>query len=172
MCDRKNIVRTFSGEWNAPKLIKEATKTIDTSFYLCNLSDIKRKFTDWCEKIPRVKPFYAVSAACYNIRQTNSRKVLSGQVQRWRWSSPDSGSSWLFVWLCVCGRNWKNNLLWCSSEPNHIRQHDEAQKPHSTGEERKCQPDDVRQRRWAVQDLEIPSDVRVSSKNRILGHDL
>lgn len=44
-------------------MIEEMTKTVDTSFFLCNLSDITRKFSDWSEKIPRVKPFYAVSGA-------------------------------------------------------------------------------------------------------------
>ena len=50
----------FSGEWNVEKVIKRVKKETDGSFYLCNLSDVMKKFDDWIEKIPRVKPFYAV----------------------------------------------------------------------------------------------------------------
>jgi diaminopimelate decarboxylase len=51
----------FSGKWNVEKVINEIKETTNDSFYLCNLSDVVKKFDDWIEKIPRVKPFYAVS---------------------------------------------------------------------------------------------------------------
>ena len=51
----------FSGEWNVEKVIKKVKKENDDSFYLCNLSDVVKKFDDWNKKVPRVKPFYAVT---------------------------------------------------------------------------------------------------------------
>lgn len=63
MCEQRKMIHKFSGDFKAPKLIEEMAKTAEGSFFLCNLSDITRKFRDWIEKIPRVKPFYAVSAA-------------------------------------------------------------------------------------------------------------
>jgi diaminopimelate decarboxylase len=53
--------RLFSGEWNVEKVISKVKEQTDDSFYLCNLSDVVKKFDDWVEKMPRVKPFYAVS---------------------------------------------------------------------------------------------------------------
>lgn len=51
----------FSGDWNVEKVIDKMKGKTDDSFYLCNLSDVVKKFDDWEVKIPRVKPFYAVS---------------------------------------------------------------------------------------------------------------
>lgn len=55
-----NKLHEFSGEFEIQKVIKTMRKE-DESFYLCNLSDVVRKYDDWIRKIPRVKPFYAVS---------------------------------------------------------------------------------------------------------------
>lgn len=57
-------IYSFEEEWDVEKAI-EATRRIDesvnsSSFYLCNLSDVVRKYNDWITKLPRVKPFYAV----------------------------------------------------------------------------------------------------------------
>jgi hypothetical protein len=61
MSESKHQLNGFSGKWNVEKVINEIKETSDKSFYLCNLSDVVKKFDDWIEKIPRVKPFYAVS---------------------------------------------------------------------------------------------------------------
>jgi hypothetical protein len=54
---------SFSGEWDIEKTITALlSRTLEdcSSFYLCNLSDVIRKYVDWLEKLPRIKPFYAV----------------------------------------------------------------------------------------------------------------
>lgn len=56
------ILNGFSGEWDVEKVIKKMKQNSEDSFYLCNLSDVIRKYDDWLEKIPRVKPCYAVSS--------------------------------------------------------------------------------------------------------------
>ncbi|CRK87632.1 CLUMA_CG001428, isoform A [Clunio marinus] len=58
------IARGFGGDWNIDyieQLIEDYqdSKAVE-SYYLCNLSDVMRKFDDWVKKLPRVKPFYAV----------------------------------------------------------------------------------------------------------------
>lgn len=57
----RRFLKGFSGGWNVEKVIREVETTTNGSFYLCNLSDVIKKYDDWLEKIPRVKPFYAVS---------------------------------------------------------------------------------------------------------------
>jgi hypothetical protein len=59
MSELKHQLHGFSGEWNVEKIIGKVKGKSD-SFYLCNLSDVVRKFDDWITKMPRVKPFYAV----------------------------------------------------------------------------------------------------------------
>lgn len=61
MSDFKSQLNEFSGKWEVEKVIKKMKKNVEGSFYLCNLSDVVRKFDDWIKKMPRVKPFYAVS---------------------------------------------------------------------------------------------------------------
>lgn len=61
MSDVKPILYGFSGEWIVDKAIKKMKNKTDGSFYMCNLSDVIKKYDDWVEKLPRVKPFYAVS---------------------------------------------------------------------------------------------------------------
>ena len=56
----KSLLRKFSGDFNLEKSILSVQETLDESFYMCNLSDIIRKFEDWRKFLPRVKPFYAV----------------------------------------------------------------------------------------------------------------
>lgn len=60
MSNRKHILSAFSGEWDVEKVINETKRKTEGSFYLCNLSDVMKKFDDWIMKMPRVKPFYAV----------------------------------------------------------------------------------------------------------------
>jgi hypothetical protein len=55
-----SLIHGFSDDFKTEEIIKKMRKG-DESFYLCNLSDVAKKFDDWIEKIPRVKPFYAVS---------------------------------------------------------------------------------------------------------------
>ncbi|GAB0098640.1 hypothetical protein DMENIID0001_144040 [Sergentomyia squamirostris] len=42
------------------KLYKERGVADDQALYVCNLTDVMRKYYIWCEKMPRVKPFYAI----------------------------------------------------------------------------------------------------------------
>ncbi|GAB0089339.1 Orn/DAP/Arg decarboxylase 2, N-terminal [Sergentomyia squamirostris] len=41
-------------------IYKENGGKDDQALYVCNLTDVMRKYYIWCEKMPRVKPFYAV----------------------------------------------------------------------------------------------------------------
>ena len=50
----------FSGNWNVSEVIKQMKEKVSGSFYVCNLSNVIKKYDDWLEKIPRVQPFYAV----------------------------------------------------------------------------------------------------------------
>jgi hypothetical protein len=52
----------FSGAWDAEKMLEKVRESVQGSFYMCNLSDVLRKFDDWRAKMPRVSPFYAVSS--------------------------------------------------------------------------------------------------------------
>lgn len=41
--------------------IRRSEKSVNlSSFYLCNLSDVVRKYRDWITQLPSVKPHYAV----------------------------------------------------------------------------------------------------------------
>lgn len=40
---------------------KREVETSPSSYFMCNLSDVIRKYRDWIENFPRVKPYYAVS---------------------------------------------------------------------------------------------------------------
>lgn len=62
----KNSLNGFSGEWKVEEVIKKVSEKSSDSFYLCNLSDVIKKFDDWAEKIPRVKTHYAVSFQKFN----------------------------------------------------------------------------------------------------------
>lgn len=62
MSDQKVLLSMFAGEWDVEKLINKTRKQTEGSFYLCNMSDIIRKYDDWILKIPRVSPFYAMSS--------------------------------------------------------------------------------------------------------------
>lgn len=57
-------IYSFSENWETEKAIEAIRRSEKSanlsSFYLCNLSDVARKYKDWIEKLPRVKPFYAV----------------------------------------------------------------------------------------------------------------
>lgn len=58
--EKKSFLRNFSGDFNLEKSILSVQKNLNESFYVCNLSDIIRKYEDWKTFLPRVKPFYAV----------------------------------------------------------------------------------------------------------------
>jgi diaminopimelate decarboxylase len=53
-------VEKFSGNFNLESSIVSTMRALNDSFYICNLSDIIRKYEEWKEFLPRVKPFYAV----------------------------------------------------------------------------------------------------------------
>jgi ornithine decarboxylase len=60
MMEHKALVEKFSGTFNLENAIASTFKILNDSFYICNLSDIIRKFQDWRKFLPRVEPFYAV----------------------------------------------------------------------------------------------------------------
>lgn len=76
MCDATTKCFSYSGEWKVENVIAKVKNRVEGSFYLCNLSDVTRKFYDWNEKMPRVKPFYAVSYDMKNELITNCEIVL------------------------------------------------------------------------------------------------
>jgi ornithine decarboxylase len=55
-----NMIQQFTQEFNLEKSIIETNRVLNDSFYVCNLSDLIRKFEDWQKHLPRVKPCYAV----------------------------------------------------------------------------------------------------------------
>lgn len=57
---KKSILKKFSGDFNLENSILSVQKNLNDSFFMCNLSDIIRKYEDWRKFLPRVKPFYAV----------------------------------------------------------------------------------------------------------------
>lgn len=61
MSSLERVIFGFSGKWTTEKAIAKMRQRTADSFYLCNLSDVVKKFDDWIAKIPRVKPHYAVS---------------------------------------------------------------------------------------------------------------
>jgi diaminopimelate decarboxylase len=61
MSEQKQLLNAFAGEWDVEKAIKKVKNQSNGPFYLCNLSDVVKKYDDWVAKMPRVKPFYAVS---------------------------------------------------------------------------------------------------------------
>lgn len=60
MMEHKALFEKFSGIFNLENAIASTFKILNDSFYICNLSDIIRKYEDWRNFLPRVKPFYAV----------------------------------------------------------------------------------------------------------------
>lgn len=59
-CSTKKFLNGFTGQWKVEEVIKKVRGNSSDSFYLCNLSDVIRKFDDWAKKIPRVETHYAV----------------------------------------------------------------------------------------------------------------
>lgn len=80
MSVEKQVLHGFSGKWDVEDVIGKMEGKTPESYYLCNLSDVVKKFDDWVEKIPRVKPFYAVSSrstqTC-NLNKTKLTKLAS-----------------------------------------------------------------------------------------------
>ena len=58
--DIKNAINLFDGKWDIVEAIEQDDKKSEESFYLCNLSDVIKKYEMWMEKMPRVHPHYAV----------------------------------------------------------------------------------------------------------------
>uniref|UniRef100_A0A1B0DKV6 ornithine decarboxylase n=1 Tax=Phlebotomus papatasi TaxID=29031 RepID=A0A1B0DKV6_PHLPP len=61
----QNEITLFDGQFDVDaifrqKIYEEMDAGQDEALYLCNLSDVARKYDVWCQKMPRVKPFYAV----------------------------------------------------------------------------------------------------------------
>jgi hypothetical protein len=52
----------YTKKWNLEQKIKQNLNAADGSFFVCNLSDVIKKYDMWLEKLPRVKPHYAVSS--------------------------------------------------------------------------------------------------------------
>lgn len=77
----QHTLNGFSGEWNVEKAIKKMQNDSGGSFYMCNLSDVIRKYDDWVAKIPRVRPFYAVSLPKILSNCLTNRKILTNQVK-------------------------------------------------------------------------------------------
>jgi ornithine decarboxylase len=50
----------FSSHFHLEKSIERSLKALDDSHYVCNLSDVIRKYEDWRSHLPRVRPHYAV----------------------------------------------------------------------------------------------------------------
>lgn len=71
MSSEEQILNGFSGDWNVEEVIKKMKGNSRDSFYLCNLSDVMKKFEDWIVKMPRVKPFYAVSLMNFTVETVN-----------------------------------------------------------------------------------------------------
>lgn len=46
--------------WNLESVIVNRINREQQGFYICNLSDVIKKFELWLEKMPTIKPFYAV----------------------------------------------------------------------------------------------------------------
>lgn len=56
----KSFFEKFSGNFNLEHSISKTLESLNDSFFICNLTDIIRKYKDWRDFMPRVKPFYAV----------------------------------------------------------------------------------------------------------------
>lgn len=56
-----NPINIYTNKWNLEQEVKQHLNGDDGSFYTCNLSDVIKKYNMWLEKLPRVKPHYAVS---------------------------------------------------------------------------------------------------------------
>lgn len=58
--DDEKAIKIFDGQWNVVEVIEQEDEQSEESFYLCNLSDVIKKYEMWVEKMPRVHPHYAV----------------------------------------------------------------------------------------------------------------
>lgn len=58
--EHKTLFEKFSGSFNLENAIESTFKILNDSFYICDLSDIIRKYEDWRKFLPRVTTFYAV----------------------------------------------------------------------------------------------------------------
>jgi ornithine decarboxylase len=47
-------------EFDLEKAISDRIQCERDGFYVCCLSDVIKKYDQWIEKMPRIKPFYAV----------------------------------------------------------------------------------------------------------------
>ncbi|KAG5674948.1 hypothetical protein PVAND_004892 [Polypedilum vanderplanki] len=50
----------FLSHFHLEKSIERSLKVVNDSHYICNLSDVIRKYEDWKTHLPRVRPHYAV----------------------------------------------------------------------------------------------------------------
>ncbi|KAG5668395.1 hypothetical protein PVAND_016335 [Polypedilum vanderplanki] len=50
----------YFSHFHLEKSIERSLKVENDSHYICNLSDLIRKYEDWKTYLPRVKPYYAV----------------------------------------------------------------------------------------------------------------
>lgn len=56
----KQLFKFSSSELDLEKSIEKTLKIVNDSYYICNLSDVIRKYEDWVNFLPRVRPHYAV----------------------------------------------------------------------------------------------------------------
>lgn len=123
MMDKKHILSGFSGEWDVEQFIRKMKDETSDSFYLCNLSDVMKKYEDWIVKIPRVKPFYAVRILNAKVEKTESWTSSSGEMQRTSRSSQDIGICGMLIWLRFSRGNIQNSFPQRQTQPNHICKH-------------------------------------------------
>ncbi|XP_055691205.1 ornithine decarboxylase 1-like [Lutzomyia longipalpis] len=57
-------ISLFEGPFDAERIFREKLYELDggqdEALFVCNLTDVAHKFVNWCTKMPRVRPFYAV----------------------------------------------------------------------------------------------------------------
>lgn len=57
----RNKLSVYDGEkWDVESVITSRVGSEEHGFYICNLSDVIKKYEMWLEKMPKIKPFYAV----------------------------------------------------------------------------------------------------------------
>lgn len=57
-------INLYEGPFDIHAILREKLYKLDESereaLYVCDLSDVRHKYMDWCNKMPRVKPFFAI----------------------------------------------------------------------------------------------------------------
>jgi ornithine decarboxylase len=53
-------VKIFKKDFDLESIVEKESKNSKNSFYICNLSDVIRKYRDWCRYLPRIQLHYAM----------------------------------------------------------------------------------------------------------------